>query len=190
MTNNTIHFMTNEFSRGISQTEEWWKYRLSLYKHFTLNSIVEQTNKNFCLLMTIDDRFRNTHYEDIVRILDDSGLKYFIIDRTKKDDLRKTLESVTKDYDYIYTTRIDTDDVFRNDVVEEIQKHDYEYKKALFYQKGYCYDIVNKKLQHYYSQFPPFATLMFPKEIFLDDVKRNEYIGVKSHDILIQPHRA
>ena len=144
MTNNTIHFMTNEFSRGISQNEEWWKYRLSLYKHFTLNSIINQTNKNFYLLMTIDDRFRNTHYEDIVSILNDSGLKYFVIDRTKKDDLRKVLEPIIKDFDYVYTTRIDTDDVFRNDAFLDFSD-EVERKPIIVRKKGKsCFGIIQK----------------------------------------------
>lgn len=179
MSNDTIHLITNEFSRGIGHDLDWWKYRLDLYKTYTLNSLVNQTNQNFYLLMLVDNRL--LLYNDLEEILKQSGLKYLLIRKNLENDFKEKMRTLP-DSKYIYSTRIDTDDVFRYDVVEEIQKYDYSDKRLLVYQKGYCYDVVNRRLQHYFAKSPPFYTIMFPKEVFVDDTKRNEYVGVKSHD--------
>ena len=183
MMKDSIHLICNEFSRGIGHDLDWWKYRLSFYENFTLNSIVNQTNKNFYLLMTIDHRLPLKI--ELEEILKRSGLKYLLVNKTIKDDLKDKMSTLVGS-SYVYTTRIDTDDVFHKDVVDEIQRYEYSEKRTLIYQKGYCYDVVNNRLQHYFAKSPPFSTSMFTREIFVDDSKRNEYIGVKSHDQLFK----
>ena len=179
MKNDTIHIIGNEFSRGIGQSLEWWKYRLSLYKHYTLNSIINQTNQNFYLLMTVDDRYPLR--DELEEILKQSGLRYIMIDRTIENDLLNKVKTLP-DFKYVYTTRIDSDDLFRKDVVEEIQKYDFRHRGALVFQKGYCYDAVNKKLQHYRVQSPPNSTIMYPRNVFLYENKRREYMNIHGHD--------
>lgn len=179
MKNDSIHIIGNEFSRGISQTLDWWRYRLSLYEHYTLNSIVNQTNQNFYLLMTIDNRF--PFYDELEEILIQSGLKYILVNNSVKDDFIDKMKTLP-DFKFVFSTRLDSDDLFKNDVVEEIQSFDYGDRRALVFQKGYCYDCVNKKLQHYVVQSPPNTTIMYPRDIFLDENKRREYLDIHGHD--------
>lgn len=179
MTSKSIHLICNEFSRGIGHDLEWWKYRLALYENYTLKSIVNQTNQNFHLFMIVDNRI--PLLEELERILKNSGLKYLLVKQNVKNDFENKI-STLPDFDYIYTTRIDTDDLFRDDVVEEIQKHEYIERRALVFQKGYCYDVMNKKLQHYYANSPPFSTILYPREIFIDEDKRRKYMNIQGHD--------
>ena len=179
MKNNTIHIIANEFSRGIGQTLEWWKYRLSIYENYTLKSIVNQTNKNFYLIMTVDNRF--PLYNELKTILDKSGLHYLLVNNSVDNDLIEKIKMLP-DFEYAYITRIDSDDLFRKDVVDEIQKYEYSWRRALVFQKGYCYNCVDKKLQHYKVMSPPNSTIMYPKEIFLDVEKSREYMNIHGHD--------
>ena len=179
MTDDTIHIISNEFSRGIGQSLEWWKYRLSLYEHYTLNSLVNQTNNNFYLVMTIDDRFPLV--TELKKLLEQSGLKYIITNRSLENDLASKIKYLP-DSKYVFATRIDSDDLFRNDVVEEIQEYEYKHRGALVFQKGYCYNCVDKKLQHYKVLSPPNSTIMYPREIFIDVNKTREYLDIHGHD--------
>ena len=179
MKDDTIHIITNEFSRGISQSLEWWKYRLSIYENYTLKSIINQTNKNFFLLMTVDNKFPLQH--ELKKILDNTGLKYLFVNKTIENDFIEKIKTLP-DFKYVFMTRIDSDDLFRKDVVEEIQKYKYSWRRALVFQKGYCYNAIDKSLQHYKVFSPPNSTIMFPKEIFLDSVKGREYMDIHGHD--------
>ena len=179
MTNDTIHIIGNEFSRGIGQSLDWWKYRLSLYKHYTLNSIVNQSNQNFYLLMTIDNRFPLR--DELEETLKQSGLRYLLVNRSVENDFINKVKTLP-DFKYVFSTRIDSDDLFRKDAVEEIQKYNYSWRRALVFQKGYCYNCIDKKLQHYKVISPPNSTIMYPKEIFLDADKSREYMNIHGHD--------
>ncbi len=179
MKNNTIHIIGNEFSRGIGQSLNWWKYRLSLYEHYTLSSIVNQTNQNFYLLMTVDNRFPLK--DELEEILKRSDLKYILVNRSIENDLENKIKTFP-DFKYVFSTRIDSDDLFRKDVVEEIQKYEYSWRRALVFQKGYCYNCIDKKLQHYQVMSPPNSTIMYPKDIFLNEDKRREYLDIHGHD--------
>ncbi|MCP6720484.1 MAG: putative rhamnosyl transferase [Patescibacteria group bacterium] len=179
MKNDTIHIIGNEFSRGIGQSLEWWKYRLSLYEHYTLNSIVNQTNQNFYLMMLVDYRFPLK--EELEKILKCSGLKYLLIDKSVEGDFEDKMNTMP-DFKYVFSTRIDSDDLFRKDAVEEIQCFEYSWRRALVFQKGYCYDCIDNRLQHYKVQSPPNTTIMYPKDVFLDETKRREYLDIHGHD--------
>ena len=179
MKNDTIHIIGNEFSRGIGQSLSWWKYRLSFYEHYTLNSIINQTNQNFYLLMTIENKFPLK--DELERILKRSGLKYILVNRSIENNLMSKMK-LLPDFKYVFATRIDSDDLFKKDVVEEIQTFNYSWRRALIFQKGYCYNCVDKKLQHYEVHSPPNSTIMYPKDIFLDSTKTREYLDIRGHD--------
>jgi hypothetical protein len=184
MNNKTLHIIGNEFTRHINHTDEWWKNRLNVYEYFCLNSIKQQTNKNFLLLMSLD--WVPSHVcEKIKQILDRSGLKY-IIHIIKDVSFSEIMKPFVDDFEIIYHTRIDSDDLFHKNAVEEIQSYDFENRRALVFQKGYCYDIRENKLRHYFMPSPPFSTIMYPMNIYIDKQKQEEYKNFRSHDTLVQ----
>jgi len=184
MNNNTLHIIGNEFTRNIQHPEEWWEHRLKIYEYFCLNSIKNQTNKNFILLMTLE--FVPVHIcEKIKEILNRSGLKYILYD-VKNSCFSEILKPHIEKYKYIYHTRIDSDDLFHKDVIKEIQTYDFENRRALVFQKGYCYDCRENKLRHYFMLSPPFSTIMYPMNVYIDEQKQKEYKKFRSHDTLVQ----
>ena len=188
MNKRTLHIIGNEFTRHIAHPDEWWDHRLKIYEHYCLASIKKQTNKNFILTMTTDwvpDKYR----EVIKQILERSGLKYYIrnISDISFEDFMKPFFGK---YDIVYHTRIDSDDLFHKDAVEEIQSYEFENRRALIFQKGYCYDCKNNRLQHYYMPSPPFSTIMYPMDIYIDEKKQDKYKDFLSHDSLIYAMKA
>ena len=185
MNNRTLHIIGNEFTRDFYREDPvaWWTHRLDIYEQYCLASLKNQTNKNFVIAMTLKGYSVNFK-ERIEQMLKDSGIKYVlrIVGEMTQEEM---MSSFVNDYDIVYHTRIDTDDMFHNDVINEIQSYEYEYRQALVYQKGYCYDVKRNKLQHYFMPGPPFSTIMFPMDVYVNEEKQEEYKQFKSHDALI-----
>lgn len=185
MNNKTLHIIGNEFTRDFYREDPvaWWTHRLDIYEHFCLASLKNQTNKNFLLTMML--KGYSVNFKDrIIGMLENSGLKYAIrvIGETTHEEMMRPF---SREYDTVYHTRIDTDDMFHKDAVDEIQSYEYDYRRALVFQKGYCYDVKNNRLQHYFMPGPPFSTIMFPMDVYVNEEKQAEYKGFKSHDALI-----
>jgi len=183
MNDKVLHIIGNEFTRNIQHPDSWWDYRLNIYEQFCLNSIKNQSNKNFVILMSID--WVSEHIQNRIKIiLDKSNLKY-ILRNVKETSISESLKDYSKEYDTIYYTRIDSDDLFHKDVIDIIQKSNYTDRRALIFQKGYCYDCKENRLRHYFMPSPPFSTIIYPMKIFLDEQKQQIYKNFKSHDTLI-----
>lgn len=185
MNDKTLHIIGNEFTRDFYREDPnaWWTHRLDIYEHFCLASLKNQTNKNFLITMTL--KGYSVNFRDrIKKMLDDSGLQYTmrVIGETTHEEMMKPYADK---YDIVYHTRIDTDDMFHKDVVSEIQSYEYSPRRALVYQKGYCYECRENKLQNYFMPGPPFSTIMFPMSIYIDEKKQDAYKGFRSHDALV-----
>ncbi|HCR36454.1 TPA: hypothetical protein DIU22_05460 [Candidatus Woesebacteria bacterium] len=182
MNNKTLHIIGNEFTRNIAHSDDWWIHRLGIYEHYCLASLKNQTNKNFLLMMTLN-YVPIEFQKKIKHILDASELQYVLRNFTETS-LAETLSQFRDKYDTVYHTRIDSDDMFHKTVVDEIQSYGIHERKALIFQKGYCYDCRNNRLQHYFMPSPPFSTIIYPMSIYLDEAKQQEYKNFKSHDSL------
>lgn len=183
MNKEILHIVRNEFTRNIQHPDKWWNERLKIYEYYCLKSIKNQTNKNFLLLMDLEwvpDHIQ----EKIKKILEKSNLEFVIRD-VKRISLKDSLKNYLKHYKFVYNTRIDSDDLFHEEVIDEIQSHDIINRHAYVYQKGYCYDSVENKLRHYFMPSPPFSTIVYPMKIYLDEEKQQQYRIFKSHDTLV-----
>ncbi len=191
-------------------SDEWLSYRISIFRNFTLKSLLNQTNKNFIVW------FGFTKAEEtnpivlnfckflatlpIETICSYSGLIY-IDDRNLESNTtlperlsQALLPLKAVDYefgDYIYLTRIDSDDMFHKDVVELIQQQEPNVK-ALSLRLGYVYNKDTDQLADWNPLTqPPFHTIIFPKEVFFDAEKNLAwYENFTSHeDIARLSHR-
>ncbi len=79
--------------------------------------------------------------------------------------------------DFVYLTRIDSDDMFHKDVVKELQAIKPNHK-AITIQKGYVYNRITRELSEWSpTTNPPFHTIIFPYDVFFDPQKYLEYMG-------------
>ena len=184
MNSKTLHIIGNEFTRKIAHPDEWWEHRIKIYEHYCLASIKNQTNKDFLLMLKICDYVPDKFQSQLRKLLRESGLAYimFNMDQTTT---RKAMDRYADEYLYVYYTRIDSDDMFHKNAIGEIQQYEFSHRQALLFQKGYCYDCKNNRLQHYFMPSPPFSTIMFPMSIYLDENKQNAYTQITSHDTII-----
>ena len=88
------------------------------------------------------------------------------------------------DTEYVYVTRIDSDDMFKNNVLELIQSCDPAITESLIFRKGMVYNKDTKELAEWDPKTnPPFHTIVFSKETFFDAKKYLEYFSDwKSHE--------
>lgn len=110
--------------------------------------------------------------------------------------LEKTLETLKiemgTDYQWVYVTQIDSDDMFHKDAVDLIQSHEPAYKKALVMDKGYMYNVVTGQLGEWLPPTcPPFSTVIFPANVFFNPQSYLEYYGAfRTHEDISKVFRA
>lgn len=244
------HFVYIPF-RGVGidlRDDVWFAQRIEIFKKYTLNSLLNQTCKDFVLwvsfrpqdrenplvkqldqditiphvftfdgLMYHDDKFGGNLYQRaknigrIVRWCYTTGnwsqlflsLKEIVKDKNKTLEERigrslKTLipiitrrQSVNADPGFnpeqestVLLTRIDSDDMFRKDVIEQVQKSVTPRYDALSLQFGYIYNTETGEVAEWNPKTnPPFHTIIFRNGSFWHAASHlAAYKGFKSHE--------
>lgn len=85
--------------------------------------------------------------------------------------------------DFVYMTRIDSDDMFRMDAIAKIQMTETNHK-AVIIRKGYVFNRITRELSEWNpTTNPPFHTIIFPYNVFFDAKKYIEYMaGYRTHE--------
>ena len=238
--NKITHFiyipLTDVGITQIHRNDEWLRYRIDIFKKYTLNSLVNQTVKNFVVwisarpeeynnpniieleahiksigltaimtfdgLMYWDDKFSRdpiSRLKNVARIGRKcwrekdfsnfiSGTKQMFKDKNGTLEKRLTsslgiLKQHFSDTDFVYVTRIDSDDMFKNTVVETLQSIPPKTESFIF-RNGFVYNKETKELAEWNPPTnPPFHTIIFTKEVFFNAKKYLEYYGNwKSHE--------
>lgn len=90
--------------------------------------------------------------------------------------LTEVKQQIGDDYEWIYLTRIDSDDMFNVRAVELIQSQTPENRKALSFKDGFMYNVVTGQLGEWLPPTnPPFHTIIFPGSTFFDPQSHKEY---------------
>ena len=199
MRNSFLHIIQTIFT-GKEDTKNvfdrtWLENRIEIFKKFTLKSLLNQTNKNFLhwfifrpeeeeeiLVQNLAKFLKELDYNFVFTFF---STPYFNekqsedVVKSLPERLEKSLEIVKKFYnneDAVYLTVIDSDDLYYKEAIAEIQKYDYEFKRALYFSKGYVLDIPTKKLAAWNpTTCPPFYTIFHPAEIFFDAKEHLKY---------------
>ena len=95
--------------------------------------------------------------------------------------LKKNLDN--PNFDWVYVSRIDSDDMFHEEFIEEVQSFQ-PFPGALTCRNGYVYDSNTGQLAEWNPKTsPPFHTIIFPKQDFFDPDRYLQYFkGFKSHE--------
>lgn len=200
------HFLYVPFTglglRGGYRGDTWLRNRIRIFKAYTLQSILNQTNQNFILWISWrpEDRTNPIVKELAEHLSDIEGLAFFFSyegpcfwdDKHENDKLlyrlTKTLRTVAYNVDptsdYVLMTIYPSDDMYLNDMVETMQNWPSDNIDVMGYLDGYIMQYSTKKLAEYNPETkPPFFTIRFPREVFIDPVKHYEFTGpYKSHE--------
>lgn len=154
----TLHIVCTRFNIPMANVmtnmdEEWLKYRYNLFKRTALPSVKGQINKEFhwniYFSETTNKDFLNKINKDV------KGLNCSIILLPRNQGVVGHLRSRNySNYDYIITSRLDTDDCWRFDYTDFVNKNIKIYKDPFIFNFviGYLYDIKDKK--YYIFKWP------------------------------------
>lgn len=141
----------------LPETEDWVKERLDFFQRYALRSLQIQTFQDFRILLLCGKRFKHI------------TSKWALPSRVERayDMGREFLKSV--DTDYISITRIDTDDIYHKNAMENVRDKLVlsDKRECLIFREGYHWDILNRFLRmNRRRPSPPFYTHIFPKTIY------------------------
>lgn len=134
---------------------DWLEYR---YRFMVDQTLASLANQSFVSPVYI---FVEPHYRaEIDKIAQSKPLPEFceIISEPIRD-----LLVARHDFDVLYLSRIDSDDLYHQTVVEEIISQE-PTAECFVYRSGYVYDIPTRKLAPYKHPSPPFYTDVYTRE--------------------------
>lgn len=108
--------------------------------------------------------------------------------KTLPDRLKKGVqvlkETIGNNYEWVYLTRIDSDDMLHKEAINLIQSESPDANKALVFKQGYILNIETGQLAEWNPPTnPPFHTIIFPGSTFFDSQAHLEYYkDFKSHE--------
>jgi len=189
--------MTGRGANNGFMSEEWYQARIPIFLKYTIENLRQQTNTNFIHWIC----FRKEEKEhpltkDFLKKLDElkypyiatfNGQTYFD-DRTNtganntlQERLKSSLSTLRERLpvtDYIYVTWMDSDEMLKNDEIEAIQKETPGRDKALYYNKGYAFNMKTGQLADWsITSAWSTWTLMFPYDDFFDPEKHTKYLN-------------
>lgn len=181
----------------------WLRNRIKVFKQFVVPSLLAQTNKNFILWCAF--RREEQHNQLVIELkeyLDSitefktvftySGIAFYD-DKYPDDVARERLLSaihgsmgellnVMGESNEILLTIQPSDDCYHKMAVSEIQRVFKEMPEiqAVGFQKGYIMNYLTKELKTYNPLTnPPFYTIRFPREVFIDPLQHVQYTYLK-----------
>lgn len=201
------HFMVVPFT-GLGNYNgyrgaKWLKSRIQIFKQFVIPSLQNQTNKNFILHCCWRAKERDNPYvKELIKYLE--GIKEFKTIHTfhgilfwddKYPDLEardRLLSSIhasmgdlinlTADCDFILETLQPSDDCYHKTAIQGIQTvfNKLPALQAFGFKNGYLINYNTKEVAEYNPLTnPPFFTIKFPREVFIDPLKHAQYISIK-----------
>jgi len=116
-----------------------------------LHSLERQTNKNFSVLICSNLDLTFNSELDIFIVGDGNNHGKWKMDSTNRN---KKLKELSENYEYIITTRLDSDDVLLPNCIDIIQKNFQEKDKIIIDPSGYTYESRVNKFMEYTSSRP------------------------------------
>jgi len=200
-----IHFIYTPFTGlGLNRNrfdDNWLAYRIEIFKNYTLKSLLNQTNRNFVhwisfretdrqrpLIKELYEYMRNL--KDYPFVFTFGGIAFWddkyennnLLERLKLTlpDLRKVCEGK----EYVWETILASDDMAHKQAIQGIQEKELKQGKAFVHGNGYLFNVKTQRLAEWNpATNPPFYTIMYPMDVFLDPEKHFEYMkGFKSHE--------
>jgi hypothetical protein len=177
------HLVKVYFQRRYASIDQaWLDKRFRFFAEHTLKSLESQTVKDWRLWFCCD-RGMEDMVGGLYRIAPPGSVFSFYGDN---------LPVEVPECDYVYVTRIDSDDLYSSDaleIVRAVPPHPYQVSASMF-RRGYIHDIAANRTGVYNSPSTPFHTLMFPRAIFADQQKYFQaFVGDHSKICSAYPHK-
>ena len=143
----------------IPQTEKWLKRRFDLFEKYCFPSVVQQTVQNFTWIVLFNTETPPRFREKIIGYKHNyQNFKELWIE-PNTNEIKIVIEYILShsNSQHIITTRLDNDDIIRNDYLERIQLafSDTMDNTFLTFREGYHYDERKQILLKYAWEYNP-----------------------------------
>lgn len=139
-------------------TKEWITTRMDIFFQYTLQSLKSQTNQKFEAFINCDGESMNT-INEALQEREKLPDNIHFIDAKQSNSL---IIEATKDYEYFYLVRIDSDNMYHKDFVQKL--YDLQPKpdtEALLCQYGYLFDVKTNQLAYNFHPSPSYYTFIY-----------------------------
>lgn len=182
---------------------EWLRNRITIFCQFVIPSLRNQTNQNFIIWVSWRREERNNPYvlqfKDLLEATFGEKRVAFTFagvcfyddkypDEVARDRLINSIHGSLPDLfdfigecDYVLMTIQPSDDLYHKNAVESIQTIlQNPFYDAVGFQKGYICNYNTKEVSEYNpTTNPPFYTVKFPKDIFIDPLSHANFTALK-----------
>lgn len=203
------HFLQVPFSglgiRNGYRGDNWLKNRIEIFKKYVLPSIFNQSNKNFILWICWRPEEKENpiirefaeylnKFRDLNFIFTYTGIFFWddkYSDEKAEARLRNSLnkalplvKDIIGEAEWVLVSLQPSDDMFLYNHIDRMQEMERMEIKAVGYKQGYIMDMATKEISEYDPKTtPPFYTIYYPRDVFLDTDKHMDYIGkCRSHE--------
>lgn len=183
----------------------WLRNRIKVFKQFVIPSLVNQSSQNFTLWCSWrrqekTNKYTQELYEYLVDIFGEDRVIFTYAgvcfwddkypDSEAHDRLLGSLHESLKylvnyvgDVEHVLMTIQPSDDLYEGNMVEKVQR-EIQDVDAVGYQAGYIMNYRTKEMLGYNPNTnPPFYTIKFKKEDFIDPLRHAKHTGpYKSHE--------
>jgi hypothetical protein len=140
-------------------TQDWLNDRLIIFKRFCYPTIYSQSNQNFKWIVFFSHRTPTSFQNEINKLKE--GFPNFIpvfVTDYYYEYMEVIKRYINKDSQFIITSRVDADDGYALDYIDEIQKVFYEVEPPVVinFNNGFIYNLEENKLfirNHYTNAF-------------------------------------
>lgn len=156
-----VFYKTKMAERGFDP-EDWILDRVEIFKKFCLPSILNQSNKNFYWFFYIDTKTPQDVINDLEIIFKSYLFIKLISHHYESFNIRKYLQSdilqyLGSDFQYLISSRVDTDDMLHKDYIKNAQmRFNHQKYEAINFNKGLVYHVptgVSSMMVHRYNAF-------------------------------------
>jgi hypothetical protein len=152
--------------------ESWLDYRFDIFYNTCLPSMIQQTNQKFIWFIYLDIETPKKYIEAVqskikgkqnMVVLLKAGSFGSVLQHARDSIIDKGVVG----FEYLITTRIDSDDMIHHDYINEIQKRfNYQKYTSINFNKGFVYDLRFKLLGTAINKSNPFISVIEKVESF------------------------
>jgi len=179
--------------------DNWFRRRIELFHKYTLQSLLKQTEQDFVIWLQFRPEEKDNPLIKTIkiphrRIMTFNGI--CIWDDKKENSKQALLDSLTAllpelkeivGKEDVKLINIASDDMYSDEVVASVKEQPFKARTALTHQLGYVYSISDRLAEWNPTTNPPFYTLMYPNEDFLNPEKHYKFLeGFRSHEDIVK----